>query len=84
MSTSNGADVSHFRVPVLPPVPADLAAVVARGNPVIGYFGALAKWFDYELVRRVAAERPAGIEGAEAAVAVPAAPAGSTSLDEAS
>ena len=27
-------------------------------RPVIGYFGAIAQWFDVELVRRVASERP--------------------------
>lgn len=37
---------------------ADLAAIVARGHPVIGYYGSLASWFDCDLVNTLAAERP--------------------------
>lgn len=39
-------------------VPSKIKDIVAKGNPIVGYFGALAKWFDYELLRKLAAERP--------------------------
>ena len=38
--------------------PEKLKDIVSKGNPIIGYFGALAKWFDYELLKKVAKERP--------------------------
>jgi glycosyltransferase involved in cell wall biosynthesis len=38
--------------------PADLAPVFAQGRPVIGYYGALARWFDYDLMVQVATLRP--------------------------
>ncbi len=53
----NAADVDHFRVPAKPPAPDEMAPIAARG-PIIGYYGALAKWFDYGLLRRVAMDRP--------------------------
>lgn len=37
---------------------ADFAAVVARGRPIIGYYGSLAAWFDYELMLKLARARP--------------------------
>jgi hypothetical protein len=36
----------------------DFAAVVARGRPILGYYGSLAAWFDYALMRKLAAARP--------------------------
>ncbi|MGL4654359.1 MAG: glycosyltransferase [Sarcina sp.] len=39
-------------------VPEKIKNIVAKGNPIIGYFGALAKWFDYELLRELAVQRP--------------------------
>ncbi|MGE5224560.1 MAG: glycosyltransferase, partial [Omnitrophica WOR_2 bacterium] len=38
--------------------PDDLAPIVAGRKPVIGYYGALAKWFDYDLLKKVAGLRP--------------------------
>ena len=38
--------------------PADLRKIVGRNQPVIGYYGALAKWFDYGLVAQAALARP--------------------------
>jgi glycosyltransferase involved in cell wall biosynthesis len=37
---------------------ADFAAIVARGRPIIGYYGVLAAWFDYELMIKLARARP--------------------------
>ncbi|MDX1437872.1 MAG: glycosyltransferase [Anaerolineales bacterium] len=38
--------------------PHEMAPIVFGGRPVIGYHGALARWFDYELMRDVAGKRP--------------------------
>ncbi|MGA2819782.1 MAG: glycosyltransferase [Anaerolineales bacterium] len=57
----NGADYEHFaRRRRVPPdsAPPALQPVLDRGAPIIGYYGALARWFDYDLVREVARLRP--------------------------
>ncbi len=55
----NGVDYNHFHIRRNPAgIPLDLARILERKKPVIGYYGALAKWFDYELIKKVAAERP--------------------------
>lgn len=56
---TNGVDLIHFsaRRNARRP-PAELAAIVSKEKPVIGYFGALAKWFDYALVTALAKQRP--------------------------
>ncbi|HEX9644707.1 MAG TPA: glycosyltransferase [Acidimicrobiia bacterium] len=48
----NGVDVARFSAPA--PRPADLPT----GKPVIGYHGAIARWFDFDLFEAVAAEHP--------------------------
>lgn len=56
---TNGVDIAHFSVSRHQrSVPAVLASSVSAGKPIIGYFGALAKWFDYELVCKIAELRP--------------------------
>lgn len=35
-----------------------MQAILSKSNPVIGYYGALARWFDYDLLKRVASLRP--------------------------
>lgn len=48
----NGVNYEHFaslRSQEIQP-PSDLAPILALGKPVIGYYGALAIWFDYELI----------------------------------
>jgi glycosyltransferase involved in cell wall biosynthesis len=50
----NGADYEHFHLTSAPPMPLDIADAVAAGRPIIGYYGALAHWFDYDLVARAA------------------------------
>lgn len=57
----NGVDYAHFaptRAEGAAPVPEDMRALVARGKPIIGYYGALAEWFDYDLWARVARSLP--------------------------
>jgi glycosyltransferase involved in cell wall biosynthesis len=56
---TNGVEIEHFATKRGDfPVPAEIQAVVTRGKPIIGYFGALAKWFDYALVIALARARP--------------------------
>lgn len=38
--------------------PADLAPLLETQKPIIGYYGALARWFDYELLKGIAKQRP--------------------------
>ncbi len=38
-------------------MPADLSQILSRGKPVIGYHGALARWFDFDLLKTVARRR---------------------------
>jgi glycosyltransferase involved in cell wall biosynthesis len=57
----NGVDYAHFAAArqkgaVTPPV--DMETILGRGNPIVGYYGALAEWFDYDLVMEVARRRP--------------------------
>jgi GT2 family glycosyltransferase len=56
----NGVEFSVFSQAYQRPEnpPADLAPVVAAGRPIIGYYGALARWFDYNLVAYAAQKRP--------------------------
>lgn len=52
----NGVDCSLFFTPG--PCPEDPAfrALLRRGRPVVCYYGALARWLDYEALRAVAAD----------------------------
>ena len=56
----NGADYEHFapsrnKQVKVPPGP--LEPVLSTGKPIIGYYGALARWFDYDLLEAVARRR---------------------------
>lgn len=51
----NGTDFDHFRFPP-PAMPEEL---VTFKGPVIGYYGAIANWFDTRLIRYLALARPA-------------------------
>lgn len=50
----NGADFEHFARSAGPPP----AAVAGLPRPIVGYYGAVAEWFDSDLVGRLAAARP--------------------------
>lgn len=54
---TNGVQYDHWQYRS-DEVPEKLKDIVSKGNPIMGYFGALAKWFDYELLKKVAKERP--------------------------
>ena len=58
LCSGNGVDVNHFQSTNSEGVPDNLKHIVTSGKPVIGYFGALANWFDYDLVVEAAKARP--------------------------
>lgn len=55
----NGVNYDHFASRKSEHVqpPSDLAPILEAGKPVIGYYGALAIWFDYELIFEAAKHR---------------------------
>jgi len=55
----NGVDYERFATDHVA-VPGDpvLESVLVAGRPIAGYYGALAKWFDYDLVDELARRRP--------------------------
>jgi GT2 family glycosyltransferase/glycosyltransferase involved in cell wall biosynthesis/SAM-dependent methyltransferase len=57
----NGVEYERFAAPAAPPLQADeaLGRFLAGGpHPVAGYYGALARWFDYPLLDEVARRNP--------------------------
>lgn len=54
--SGNGVDYQHFHnaADADYPFEKEFTDILKSGQPIIGYYGALAKWFDYELVRKVA------------------------------
>lgn len=56
----NGVDIDHFACldDGAHQLPEDIRAIVAEGKPIVGYYGALAEWFDYELVTYAAKRLP--------------------------
>lgn len=55
---TNGVEYEHFTSELASGVPTDIADWVQSGKPIVGYFGALATWFDYELVEKCARTYP--------------------------
>lgn len=53
---TNGVDYEHFMYRELP-IPEDLTIIRSSYKTLICYYGALAKWFDYELVEKIAANK---------------------------
>lgn len=56
----NGVDYDHFQASRIQPylaAPQDLLPIVQEQKSIIGYYGALARWFDYNLVRQIAIQR---------------------------
>lgn len=53
--SSNGVDYSHFHDEVDENYKLDkeFQSILNKGKPVIGYYGALAKWFDYKLLKKI-------------------------------
>jgi teichuronic acid biosynthesis glycosyltransferase TuaH len=52
----NGVTFEHFAGYRPGPMPPDLERVAKRGRPIVGYYGAIAEWIDYDLLD-FAAER---------------------------
>ena len=52
----NGVDCAHFFAPAPMPEDARFRAVLEKGRPVVGFYGALARWLDYAALRRLAAD----------------------------
>lgn len=38
-------------------VPSDLKTILSKGKPIVGYYGAMAGWLDYDLINRMSSER---------------------------
>lgn len=55
---TNGVDIDHFKKRNIESVPDEIQGIINKGKPIIGYFGAFATWFDYELIKKLAIERP--------------------------
>jgi len=50
---TNGVVYEHFaNIPNI--VPNEMKEIAGNKKPIIGYYGALASWFDYELIKKVA------------------------------
>ena len=52
----NGVDCAHFFAPAPPPEDARFRALLEEGRPILGYYGALARWLDYAALRLLAAD----------------------------
>lgn len=49
---SNGVEIEAFKN-VDDSVPNDLQQILANGKKIVGYYGAIAPWLDYELINKV-------------------------------
>ncbi len=55
---TNGVEIEHFSRSFTPDeYPESIKIILGRKRPIIGYFGALASWFDYELIIELAGKR---------------------------
>ena len=52
--STNGVVYEDFHITKKLPVPVKIKTIVSEGKPIIGYYGALAKWFDYDLIEKIA------------------------------
>ena len=50
----NGVDYRHFADYQDNGPPADIADIVDSGQPIVGYYGAIAEWVDFDLIRTTA------------------------------
>jgi GT2 family glycosyltransferase/glycosyltransferase involved in cell wall biosynthesis len=56
---TNGVDYEHFKPKnMAEDIPKEIKSLTDRDKPIIGYYGSLATWFDYELVIELAEKRP--------------------------
>ena len=52
--SSNGVDYSFFESLDDYEFEDEFEEIIAKGKPIVCYYGALAKWFDYDLVKKIA------------------------------
>lgn len=56
--STNGVVYEDFHIVGKLKVPSKIKKMVNEKKPIIGYYGALAKWFDYDLIEKMAKEHP--------------------------
>lgn len=57
----NAVDLGHFNLNKsrdLQDVPDDLKPIVEKGQPIVGYYGAIAPWLDYDIINNLARKNP--------------------------
>jgi hypothetical protein len=54
----NGVDYEHFHLARRPEPPPDMLPILDVGKPVLGYYGAFARWIDFALLDAIASARP--------------------------
>lgn len=59
LNSGNGVDCGHFTVEKdISRIPETIRPIIEKNKPIIGYFGAIANWFDFELIAYAAKKRP--------------------------
>ncbi|MDR2395566.1 MAG: glycosyltransferase [Endomicrobium sp.] len=53
----NGVEIENFSLDAAE-IPKDMEKILHENKTIIGYYGAMAPWLDYELLNKLAAERP--------------------------
>jgi len=53
----NAVDIDHFKNISNESIPEDLKKIINFKKPIIGYYGAIAEWFDYKLLEEIAKKR---------------------------
>lgn len=56
--STNGVVYDDFHITVKPQIPAKIAKIVSENSKIVTYYGALAKWFDYDLIKKFAFASP--------------------------
>ena len=55
----NGVDYEHYQnIYANFKFDTEFQEILAEKKPIIGYYGAFASWFDYEMIRKLATDRP--------------------------
>lgn len=53
----NGADIEHFSNPEAKKYTNKFHLLIQKGKPIIGYYGTIAKWIDFDLLIYIASKR---------------------------
>lgn len=58
--SGNGVDIKHFQKGTTDDIRSynKIQSMIDENKPIIGYFGAIANWFDFDLMMHTAKERP--------------------------